>query len=92
MSEVDIDNEDEKKSSDQVKKFLNPTPMLDELEKGPWPSFITGIKELAERTQKSMLRGVIDQLEYSYQTRMGYWQGGLVSVRGYGVESSTAAP
>ena len=32
-------------------KFLNPTPMLDELEKGPWPSFISGFKELAERTE-----------------------------------------
>ena len=37
-------------------KFLNPTPMLDELEKGPWPSFISGFKELAERTEKPMLR------------------------------------
>ncbi len=51
MDEVDIDTEDEKKPSDQDKRFLNPTPMLDELEKGPWPSFITGIKELAERTK-----------------------------------------
>lgn len=65
-------------------KFLNPTPMLDELESGPWPSFVTGLKELAERTRKPMLRGVMDQLEYSYQTRMGYWKGGLVTVKGYG--------
>ena len=65
-------------------KFLNPTPMLDELESGPWPSFVTGLKELAERTKKPMLRGVMDQLEYSYQTKMGYWKGGLVTVKGYG--------
>ena len=65
-------------------KFLNPTPMLDELEKGPWPSFISGFKELAERTEKPMLRGVMDQLEYSYNTKMGYWKGGLVTVDGYG--------
>ena len=65
-------------------KFLNPTPMLDELESGPWPSFVTGLKELAERTKKPMLRGVMDQLEYSYQTRMGYWKGGLVTGKGYG--------
>jgi dissimilatory sulfite reductase alpha subunit len=64
--------------------FLHPTPMLDELEKGPWPSFITGFKELAERTRKPMLRGVMDQLEYSYNTKMGYWKGGLVTVDGYG--------
>lgn len=65
-------------------KFLNPTPMLDELESGPWPSFITGFKELAERTKKPMLRGVMDQLEYSYNTRLGYWKGGVVGVQGYG--------
>ena len=64
--------------------FLNPTPMLDELEKGPWPSFVTAFKELAERSRKPMLRGVMDQLEYSYKTRMGYWKGGMLTVRGYG--------
>ncbi len=76
--------EAEAKTQEQDDKFLNPTPMLDELEEGPWPSFITGLKELAERTKKPMLRGVMDQLEYSYQTRMGYWKGGLVTVEGYG--------
>ncbi|MDH5751866.1 MAG: dissimilatory-type sulfite reductase subunit alpha [Deltaproteobacteria bacterium] len=65
-------------------KFLNPTPILDDLEKGPWPSFLTGFKKLAERTKKTMIRGVLDQLEYSYKTKMGYWKGGLVSVVGYG--------
>ncbi len=66
------------------KKFLNPTPMLDELEHGSWPSFVTGLKALAERTKKPMLRGVLDQLEYSYQTRMGYWTGSPITVLGYG--------
>ncbi len=65
-------------------KFLNETPMLDQLESGPWPSFVSGFKELAERTKKPMLRGVLDQLEYSYKTKMGYWKGGLVTVDGYG--------
>lgn len=65
-------------------KFLHPTPLLDELEKGEWPSFITGFKKLAERTQNTMVRGVLDQLEYSYKTRMGYWKGGVVGVTGYG--------
>lgn len=68
----------------QDQQFLNPTPMLDDLENGPWPSFITGLKELAERTKKPMLRGVMDQLEYSYQTKTGYWNGSLVTVEGYG--------
>lgn len=64
--------------------FLNETPILNNLEEGPWPSFITGFKQLAERTKKPMLRGVMDQLEYSYETKTGYWKGGVVSVRGYG--------
>jgi sulfite reductase alpha subunit len=84
MDKIMKDTETAANSPEQDELFLNPTPMLDELENGPWPSFITGLKELAERTRKPMLRGVMDQLEYSYQTRMGYWQGGLVTVRGYG--------
>ncbi|MBF0189926.1 MAG: dissimilatory-type sulfite reductase subunit alpha [Magnetococcales bacterium] len=63
---------------------LNPTPMLDDLENGPWPSFIKGFKETAQRTGKTMVRGVLDQLNYSYETRMGYWKGGVVGVHGYG--------
>ncbi len=63
---------------------LNPTPMLESLEEGPWPSFITGFKELIERTGNTMARGALDQLNYSYETRMGYWKGGVVGVHGYG--------
>lgn len=66
------------------KKFLHDTPILDELQKGPWPSFIKGMKESAERTHNTMMRGVLDQLEYSYKTKMGYWKGGTVGVKGYG--------
>jgi sulfite reductase alpha subunit len=58
--------------------------MLDQLESGPWPSFISGFKKLAERTHNTMLRGVMDQLEYSYKTKLGYWKGGTVGVQGYG--------
>ncbi|ABK44657.1 dissimilatory sulfite reductase alpha subunit [Magnetococcus marinus MC-1] len=63
---------------------LNPTPNLDTLEEGPWPSFISGFKELYNRTGNTMVRGVLDQLNYSYETRMGYWKGGVVGVHGYG--------
>ena len=80
--ESDVSEDEEILQEDE--KFLNPTPMLDELESGPWPSFVTGLKDLAERTKKPMLRGVMDQLEYSYKTKMGYWKGGLVTVKGYG--------
>ena len=63
---------------------LTPTPLLDELESGPWPSFISGYKELIKRTGSTIARGSLDQLNYSYETRMGYWKGGVVGVHGYG--------
>ena len=75
---------EEQESEDNNGKFLNPTPILDELVDGKWPSFIKGFKEFGERTEKPMVRGVLDQLEYSYKTKMGYWKGGLVTVKGYG--------
>ncbi len=64
------------------------TPMLDQLESGPWPSFISGIKRLRdehpdERINK-ITNDLLGQLEHSYETRKGYWKGGTVSVYGYG--------
>ncbi|TAM48011.1 MAG: sulfite reductase, dissimilatory-type subunit alpha, partial [Gammaproteobacteria bacterium] len=56
--------------------------MLDQLESGPWPSFITGLKRLAK--QKDMVVDLLGQLEHSYQTKIGYWKGGTASVIGYG--------
>ena len=65
-----------------------PTPMLDELENGPWPSFITGIKRLRDEHPderiNNMTNGLLGQLEHSYETRKGYWKGGTLSVFGYG--------
>lgn len=58
------------------------TPNLDQLESGPWPSFVTGLKKLAER--KDMIGDLLGQLEHSYQNKKGYWKGGTVTVRGYG--------
>ena len=64
------------------------TPMLDELEQGPWPSFISGIKRLRDQHPDKRVNGVandlLGQLEHSYETRKGYWKGGTVSVYGYG--------
>ena len=64
------------------------TPMLDELENGPWPSFISGIKRLRddhpEDRINKMTNDLLGQLEHSYETRKGYWKGGTVSVYGYG--------
>ena len=54
------------------------TPMLDELENGPWPSFISGIKKLRdahpEERINEMTNDLLGQLEHSYETRKGYWK------------------
>jgi len=63
-------------------KAQHPTPMLDTLESGPWPSFVTGLKRLAK--DNDMMVDVLGQLETSYRDRKGYWKGGTVSVFGYG--------
>lgn len=69
-------------------KNQHPTPMLDELEKGPWPSFISGFKRLRDNHPSEKINQVanslLGQLEHSYETRKGYWKGGTVSVFGYG--------
>ncbi len=59
------------------------TPQLDELEKGPWPSFVTEIKKAAAKNEMSAdLLGV---LERSYEDKIGHWKhGGIVGVKGYG--------
>jgi len=59
------------------------TPKLDELEKGPWPSFVKEIKMAAEKSP--MAAGLLGQLEQSYTERIGHWKhGGIVGVIGYG--------
>lgn len=63
-------------------KKMHDTPMLDELESGPWPSFVTGLKRLAG--EKDYMVDLMGQLETSYRTRKGYWKGGTVGVFGYG--------
>ena len=69
-----------------VKKYE--TPMLDVLEEGPWPSFISGIRRMADDHPSefinSMTHSLLGQLEHSYETRKGYWKGGTVSIFGYG--------
>ncbi|MDH3466918.1 MAG: dissimilatory-type sulfite reductase subunit alpha [Gammaproteobacteria bacterium] len=71
-----------------MSKQKHDTPMLDELENGPWPSFISGIKRLRDEHGDERVNGIandlLGQLEHSYETRKGYWKGGTVSVYGYG--------
>ena len=59
------------------------TPMLDELEKGPWPSFVTDIKRQAET--KPECWDILGQLELSFRDKITHWKhGGIVGVFGYG--------
>ena len=65
------------------KKKKYETPLLDELEKGPWPSFVKEIKAAAEKNP--MANDLLGQLEKSFENRIGYWKhGGIVGVMGYG--------
>ncbi len=59
------------------------TPKLDELEKGPWPSFVKEIKLAAKKS--AMSNDLLGLLERSYDERIGHWKhGGIVGVMGYG--------
>lgn len=59
------------------------TPMLDELEKGPWPSFVTDLKRQAET--KPECWDILGQVELSYKDKITHWKhGGIVGVFGYG--------
>ncbi|MBT7262097.1 MAG: sulfite reductase, dissimilatory-type subunit alpha, partial [Desulfobacula sp.] len=72
------------------------TPLLDQLESGPWPSFVSDLKQQAEVRAKNE-KGVefqipqdcIDDLlgvvELSYKHGRTHWKhGGIVGVFGYG--------
>ena len=59
------------------------TPLLDELEKGPWPSFVTDMKQAAKKKENA--KDLCRQLEQSYVDKIGHWKhGGIVGVKGYG--------
>lgn len=72
------------------------TPLLDQLESGPWPSFVSDLKQEAEARAKNV-KGVDYQipvdvcddllgvLELSYKHKRTHWKhGGIVGVFGYG--------
>ncbi|MFB3915582.1 MAG: dissimilatory-type sulfite reductase subunit alpha [Terriglobales bacterium] len=59
------------------------TELLDELEKGPWPSFVKEIKTASQSSDKC--DDLLGQLELSYKEKKGHWKhGGIVGVLGYG--------
>jgi sulfite reductase alpha subunit len=67
----------------QEEHLPSATPQLDELEQGPWPSFVSEMKRAAAKNEAA--RDLLGQLERSYEDRIGHWKhGGIVGVKGYG--------
>ena len=72
------------------------TPLLDQLESGPWPSFVSDIKQLAESRAKNAQgldyqipsdapEDLLGVMELSYEEKETHWKhGGIVGVFGYG--------
>ena len=72
------------------------TPMLDQLESGPWPSFVSDLKQQAEKRAKNeegvefqipvdVVDDLLGILELSYKHGRTHWKhGGIVGVFGYG--------
>ncbi|MBF0108132.1 MAG: dissimilatory-type sulfite reductase subunit alpha [Magnetococcales bacterium] len=58
------------------------TPMLNELETGEWPSFVTDLKAYSKK--RPVITQLLNQLEESYETRWNYWQGKILNAPGYG--------
>ena len=72
------------------------TPMLDQLESGPWPSFVSDLKQQAEVRSKNeeniefqipvdVVEDLLGILELSFKHGRTHWKhGGIVGVFGYG--------
>ncbi len=59
------------------------TPLIDELEKGPWPSYVKEIKRMAKKNAAS--KDLLGIQELSYKDKVTHWKhGGIVGVTGYG--------
>lgn len=59
------------------------TPKLDELERGPWPSFVREIKRAAAKNAAA--KDLLGVMERSYNDKVVHWKhGGIVGVKGYG--------
>jgi len=72
------------------------TPMLDQLETGPWPSFVSDIKREAQaratnennldyQIPQDVCEDLLGLMELSYKHKRTHWKhGGIVGVFGYG--------
>ena len=55
------------------------TPLLEGLEEGAWPSFVTEIKKAAKTNPGAA--ALLQMLEKSYEEKRGHWKhGGIVGV------------
>jgi len=66
------------------------TPLLDELEKGKWPSFVKEMKRAAEKNRWPKTCCV--SLNFPIGKDRHWKHGGIVGVKGYGVGSSVDIP
>jgi len=61
----------------------NDTPLIDELENGPWPSYVKEIKRMAKK--KPAAKDLLGVQELSFKDKITHWKhGGIVGVTGYG--------
>jgi sulfite reductase alpha subunit len=76
-------------------KIKHKIPMLEDLEKGPWPSFVADAKREALHRRKladdrmmidrDVVEDLLGQLELSFEHGETHWKhGGIVGVFGYG--------
>jgi sulfite reductase alpha subunit len=80
----------------EVSSMKHETPLLDQLESGPWPSFVSDLKQEAEvraKNEKNIeyqipqdaVEDLLGILELSYVDGTTHWKhGGIVGVFGYG--------
>ena len=62
---------------------MSDTPLIDQLESGPWPSFVKDLKRAAAK--KASAKDLLRQLDRSYKDKITHWKhGGIVGVLGYG--------
>ena len=59
------------------------TPLLDELKKGKWVSFVREIERAAEKSERT--EDLLGQVEESYRDKVNHWKhGGMAGVKSYG--------
>ncbi|MEO5334016.1 MAG: dissimilatory-type sulfite reductase subunit alpha [Magnetococcus sp. YQC-5] len=71
-----------KQEKTKTKTMALHTPMLNELESGPWPSFVTDLKEYSKK--RPVIAQLLNQLEESYENKWNYWIGKVHNAPGYG--------